>query len=376
MGKKRGLRRYAALGVLAGLCGSALWMGGMLLSLAGPRTTEWKETVAWWGAAYQLGCWNTEEEGWQPKLLRAQLPWVRWEKEPVPTEREEQGPVRAEQELQDSDDMKKPELAEEDRGQPVLEMTARGKESGSYLWGQGVCAYNRTQQDLTEEILSEGSVKVDWSGGGRILIIHTHGSEAYARYDGDHYEESDPYRTTDCTHNIVRVGEEMANVFRGYGFQVLHDENLYDFPNYNGSYDRSKYAVERWLEKYPDIRVILDVHRDALTGKNGEIYKLVSTEAGEKVAQVMLVVGTEDAGLSHPGWRDNLALAVYLQQNLVRGYEDLARPIVLRSHRYNQQLLPGYLLVEVGGHGNTLGEALAGARLWADNVARSLLKLK
>ena len=65
-----------------------------------------------------------------------------------------------------------------------------------------------------------------------------------------------------------------------------------------------------------------------------------------------------------------------LQQNLVRGYDSLARPVVLRSSRYNQQLLPGYLLVEVGGHGNTLGEAMAGARLWADNVARTLLGIK
>ena len=121
--------------------------------------------------------------------------------------------------------------------------------------------------------------------------------------------------------------------------------------------------------------MVLDVHRDALVGNNGEVYKLVSEEAGKKVAQVMLVVGGDRTG-GHPRWRDNLALAVMLQQNLVRGYSDLARPIVLRSSSYNQQLLPGYLLVEVGGHGNTLSEALAAARLWADNVARTLLSPK
>ena len=59
----------------------------------------------------------------------------------------------------------------------------------------------------------------------------------------------------------------------------------------------------------------------------------------------------------------------------MRGYSSLARPIVLRSSSYNQQLLPGYLLVEVGGHGNTLTEAVAGARMWADNVARTLAAL-
>ena len=64
-----------------------------------------------------------------------------------------------------------------------------------------------------------------------------------------------------------------------------------------------------------------------------------------------------------------------LQRELVRGYASLARPIVLRSSRFNQQLSPGSLLVEVGGHGNTLTESIEAARLWADNVARTLLKL-
>ena len=207
----------------------------------------------------------------------------------------------------------------------------------------------------------------------QVLIVHTHGSEAYAQTDGDTYEPSDPYRTTDCTHNVVRVGEEMATVFRAHGFGVVHDPTLYDYPSYTGAYDRSGAAVEQWLSKYPTIKIVLDVHRDALVGNDGQVYKMVAQEAGQKVAQVMLVVGSDGGGKEHPRWRDNLAFAVLLQQGLTRGYSQLARPIVLRNSRYNQQLLPGSLLVEVGGHGNTLTEAVDAARLWADNVARTLL---
>ena len=58
--------------------------------------------------------------------------------------------------------------------------------------------------------------------------------------------------------------------------------------------------MEQWMEKYPTICLALDVHRDALVGSDGEVYKLVSTEAGEKVAQVMTVVGSDGGGLSHP----------------------------------------------------------------------------
>ena len=103
---------------------------------------------------------------------------------------------------------------------------------------------------------------------------------------------------------------------------------------------------------------------------------MVSQEAGEKVAQVMIVLGTDAGGGEHPRWRDNMAFALKLQKNLVKGYSSLARPIVLRKSRYNQHLSPGSILVEVGGHGNTLSEAIAGARLWADNAARTLLELK
>ena len=279
-------------------------------------------------------------------------------------------------ELDDEDDQQEPQLQPQGQEEGIEEMTARGKEGGQYLYGEGIYLYNRSGLDLDASVLSQGTVRVAPGEGPQILIVHTHGSEAYSQSDGDTYEESDPYRTTDCTHNVVRVGEEMATVFRAHGFQVVHDTTLYDYPAYNGSYDRSKAAVEQWLEKYPTIQVVLDVHRDALAGSEGQIYKLVAQEGGRKVAQVMLVVGSNAAGADHPQWWDNLAFAAALQQGLTLGYTDLARPIVLRSSSYNQQLLPGYLLVEVGGHGNTLTEAIAGARLWADNVARTLLTMK
>ena len=276
----------------------------------------------------------------------------------------------------DGEDEQQPQLTPSQQGEGIVEMTGKGKDGSKYLREGKVYVYNRTSFDLDASVLREGTVDVSLGEGPQILIVHSHGSEAYSQNDGDSYEESDPYRTTDCTHNVVKVGEEMATVFRAYGFQVIHDTTLFDYPSYNEAYDRSKAAVEQWLEKYPTIQVVLDVHRDALEGTGGEIYKMVSAEAGKKVAQVMLVVGSSGGGADYPRWKDNLAFAVLLQRNLVKGYTSLARPIVLRNSRYNQQLLPGSILVEVGGHGNTLSEAIDGARLWADNVARTLLTLK
>ena len=276
---------------------------------------------------------------------------------------------------EDNDDQTQVELQPPAEPDDVVETTSVGQEGGHYLSQDGVYLYNRSGKELDPSVLSAGSVSFILGEGPQILILHSHGSEAYSQNDGDLYQESDSFRTTDCAHNVVRVGEEMAEVFRAHGFQVVHDTNLYDYPAYNGAYDRSQAAVKDWLAKYPTIKIILDVHRDALVGTDGAIYKLVSTENEKKVAQVMLVVGTDSGGANHPSWANNLALAIRFQQELIADYVSLARPIVLRTSSYNQELSPGSLLVEVGGHGNTLTEALDGARLFAESVSQVLLGL-
>lgn len=315
--------------------------------------------------------------GWGRLLLRSSPLLGMGEDAVVELRREQQSPAPEVPEVPaDRDDEEPPDLQPSAGEEGIVEMTGQGKEGGNYLSDGGVYVYNRTDWELDAALLKEGTVDVPLGEGPQILIVHTHGSEAYSMTDGEVYEESDPYRTTDCAHNVVRVGEEMATVFRAYGFQVVHDTTLCDYPSYNGAYDRSKAVVEQWLEQYPSIKVVLDVHRDALVGSDGEVYKMVSTEAGRKVAQVMIVLGTDAGGAEHPRWKDNMAFALKLQRNMVKGYASLARPVVLRKSRYNQHLSPGSILVEVGGHGNSLTEAIAGARLWADNAARTLLEMK
>ena len=377
-------------GIALGMAAIALWC----VSLTGPIPPKGEALAAMGGGkaegpgALVRGLWPLPGQeraltGWgrlildqSPALQAAEpdLMLMRSESRP-PEPPKPPVPPQTPPELPDNEDRTEPDLKPQQPADGVVEMTARGKQGKNYLWGNGVCLYNRTKMELDGSVLSQGKVDLNMGPGPHILIVHTHGSEAYAQYDGDRYEESDAYRTTDCTHNIVKVGEEMAEVFRSKGYQVLHDTRLYDYPAYNGSYDRSKAAVEEWLRQYPSIQLILDVHRDALVDREGRIYKMVTEENGEKMAQVMMVMGSGDSGAKHPRWKDNLAFAVRLQQDLLQEYKSLARPIVLRSHRYNQQLLPGYILVEVGGHGNTLTEAVKGAKLWAERVSKTLLEI-
>jgi stage II sporulation protein P len=195
--------------------------------------------------------------------------------------------------------------------------------------------------------------------------MHTHGTESFARDGTEPYTETGTAHTTDSSYNIIRVGEEIARIFEEMGVSVLHDTEIYDYPAYNGAYDRSRAGIEAYLEEYPTIQMVLDVHRDALVGEDGTIYKPVVTVDGTKTAQVMLLVGTDDAGAAFPDWTEHLALAMEIQEQMNSLWPGLARPITLRTARFNQQLTKGSLLVEVGSHGNTLEEAVNGARLFA-----------
>lgn len=226
---------------------------------------------------------------------------------------------------------------------------------------------NDTSYDVdAEALLAEGPSLVLPAEGYQILIVHTHATEAYTQEADDRYEESDDHRTTDTDHSVVRVGEELARALEEQGLHVLHCTTLFDHPNYTGSYTRSGAAVEEYLAAYPGIRVVIDVHRDAL-GSGDTIYKTVADIDGLMAAQLMFVMGS-DVNLENPDWEQNLTLALTLQQAANARYGTLMRPTNLCDYRYNQQLCPGSLLLEVGTAGNTLSEAITAVRLFAETA--------
>ena len=208
----------------------------------------------------------------------------------------------------------------------------------------------------------------------QVLIFHTHSSEAYTPDGADVYEASDPYRTEDKSHSVIRVGDALAETLESCGLTVLHDREIYDYPSYTGSYGRSGAAVERYLAEYPSIRVVIDLHRDAL-GSGDTVYKTKASVDGRTSAQVMMVVGSGENGLWHPNWRENLKLAMYLQDAMNTRCPTLARPIELVSERYNQQLSTGMLILEVGSNGNTLREAITAAELFGASAGPALAAL-
>lgn len=201
--------------------------------------------------------------------------------------------------------------------------------------------------------------------GPKVLIVHTHGTESYLPDGTDSYLPDETFRSTDGELNVTAVGREFAAVLEANGIGVIHDETMYDKDDFNSAYTLSRAAVYEWLEKYPSIRFVFDIHRDSVFDTSGGNQKPICSINGETAAQVMLVVGTNQDGAQHPYWRDNLTVATKLQQLMGEYYPTLARPVCLRTASFNQQCLPGMLLLEVGACGNTITEAKTAARLAA-----------
>lgn len=262
--------------------------------------------------------------------------------------------------------------AAEDNGVPAKTLVPTDP-TGYTVCGR-VYISNSTRHELSvPELQMPFAAALGDGDGPQVLILHTHGSEAYTPAPGaEGIVWSGNYRTTDYRYNVVRVGDEMAEVFGKAGISVLHDRTLYDYPSYSGAYDRALASIQRYLEKYPSIRFILDVHRDAIEDGQGNQYKVVSEIEGSGAAQVSLVIGSDGSGLEHPDWMENLKLAVAVQQDILERFPTLMRPVLLRNSRYNEHATTGSLLVEAGAAGNSPEEAVLAGRLFAERLAAVL----
>ncbi len=240
----------------------------------------------------------------------------------------------------------------------------------------GLSISNYAGYDIDIDALMAQPLNISLSGDDpAVLIIHTHSSEAYMPDGDDQYEASDAYRTQEKQYSVIRVGDELSSEFAKRGIAFIHDRNVYDYPSYQGSYARSFESIRSYLDTYPSIKIVIDLHRDAIHGKDGTVYKTIAQVGDGTCAQIMLVMGTDSAGLSHPGWQENLKLALKLQNEMNSLYPSLAKPIWLSEYRYNQQATTGSMLVEIGCTGNTLSEALAAARYFADAASNVILGL-
>lgn len=249
-------------------------------------------------------------------------------------------------------------------------------------YSNGDLGYNdffvKNTTDFTLDIAEflERPLGFDFENNGKVqvLIVHTHTSESYLTYDAGYYHEGFYPRSDNPDRNMTRVGKAIEEGLRAHGIGVVHATEVHDSPKYDGAYYRSWDTIEKYIEEYPDIKVVLDIHRDSISyGNDGGKVKPTFTYNGKKAAQIMIMTGYDGDGYyDFPFWRDNLTFALKIQDTAEELYPGMTRPLYFGDFVYNLNMNNGSLLIEVGTDANTLEEAVYTGELLSNVLAKVL----
>jgi stage II sporulation protein P len=223
-----------------------------------------------------------------------------------------------------------------------------------------------------EELLARELSRPSSTDRPTVLILHTHTSESYLPEGTAYVTEpiGDLTYSRNERANVLRVGETLCRALNEKGITALHCTVMHDEPRLGGAYRRSAETVKRYLEQYPEIEYVIDLHRDSVTTADGKIVRsLGRSEDGEAVAQIMTVVGSDGNGTSFDHWEENLALALQLREKLNGDGGSVCRPVSLRNESFNQEYAKHALLFEIGTAANSPEEAERAVLLLADALA-------
>ncbi len=204
------------------------------------------------------------------------------------------------------------------------------------------------QEDPDATFVSNPVEKTDVSSSPQVYIYNTHQTESYSM------KTLEPYNITP---SVMMASYLMKEHFQKAGIETIVEEtNISDYMKEQGyqyaeSYVASRTFVESILKKYPDLKLIIDLHRDAIPHDSSTI------TIGEKnYAKVLFIVG-----MNNPNYQTNLSLAQSLSDLINQSYPKLSRGIMSKSGSnvnglYNQDLNGNMILLELGANENTIDE--------------------
>lgn len=271
-------------------------------------------------------------------------------------------------------------FAEGQHSGAIQRKTYKASEGSQYITLASGAAVQNCTEDSNEALLSAAAelpqLQIEFdTPDPQVLIVHTHATESFEPYQRSYFDEDFPSRTQDCSHNMVAVGAVLAQTLADNGISVVHDGTLHDYPAYTGSYDRSEETICAVLEEYPSIKIVIDLHRDAIADAEGTRIAPTAEIDGKSAAQFMIIAGCDDGRFNMPNYMENFKLAALLQNTAEAMYPRLARPVLFDYRNYNQHITTGSLLIEVGSHANSLDEALYTAELLGNSMASALWEL-
>lgn len=179
---------------------------------------------------------------------------------------------------------------------------------------------------------------------GPIAIYHTHSDESYIPSDGTSSKKGHG--------GVFQVGDTLTRSFEKLGIPVVHSKTPHD-PHDGLAYDRSRRTAVQLLKDRP--AALLDVHRDAVPR---EEYTTVVNK--QDVAQVQLVVGRQN-----PNFQTTNDFAKQIKASVDKKAPHLIKGIFYGKGKYNQDLGPRSMLLEIGTYTNSKGAAERGAAIFA-----------
>jgi stage II sporulation protein P len=222
-------------------------------------------------------------------------------------------------------------------------------------WSNAVAVAAQPLEEPAERGLSrEGMVEEDRPC--EVAIYHTHNAETYIPLHGKSKVEGE-------NGAVSAVGKEIASCLEQEGIKVIHDLTIHDYPDFPTSYIKSEVTARRLVSENPELKVLMDIHRDAGIPRKETVFV-----NGEESARIMLVV-SNGRRLPNPHWQENYAFAQRIANLLEEKYPGIVKGVRLKDGRYNQHVSPRAILVEVGSDKNTLQEGLVAARCLASVLA-------
>ena len=228
--------------------------------------------------------------------------------------------------------------------------------------------------DIKSAVEKNATLQIADKRAPTVLIFHTHTTESYELLNYGWYTTEYVTRSNSPDRNMVRVGTAICEELTKMGIGVVHDTEIHD-TKYTGAYDRSRESITQIMAENPSIQVVIDVHRDAIKQSDGTRIKPTAEINGKKAAQIMMIAGCEDGKVTDfPRWEENLTFALQLQKTAETDYPGLMRPVLFSARKYNMDVTPCSVLLEVGSDSNTLEEAEYSGHLIGKALGELLLK--
>lgn len=191
-----------------------------------------------------------------------------------------------------------------------------------------------------------------------VLIVHTHATESYLPASEGNFH------TTKSENSVRDVGSVLAQTLKDEGIASVHDETLHDNPSYSQSYSRSYVTIEQLLKKYPTIKCVIDLHRDAISSESKASTVSIG---GKQCARYSFVVSN-----AVPTYNSNLKFIKQLNRTAATDFNGFEGKIIERGYRYNQDLSSHYMLLEIGYNRNDIEEARNTAQVFGKVLADTL----